>query len=184
MFAISLRIRRIVFCAALCLLAGCGGAGSRAAGASVDSQVQNLRWDIAVVDDDLLVAHLAVGEQRRRVSQTRRDLALARTASAGMLDYRLRLISRDASHADDGLREVKRDVARIERSLAYVARDLARLEREPSAHSGAKVTAALAYGRRELGRLAAAAAACVAEATRLRDQIHGYARQAAALGQK
>jgi hypothetical protein len=180
MFAISLPIRRIVLCAALCLLAGCGAAGSRASGTSLDSELQNLRWDIGVVEDDLFVTRLAVGEQRRRVKQTVADLRAARSAPADLLDYQLGLISKDAGHADDGLRQVKRNAARVELSLAFVARDLARLANaDPPRRDAARITDALAYGRRELRRLSAAAAASLAEATRLRDLIEAYARQAA-----
>jgi hypothetical protein len=179
---VSLPIRPIVVCVALCLVAGCGGAATAPPAHRIDSQLANLRWDVAGVDDDLLVARLAVGEQRRRVRQTLADLRMVRTAPAPMAGRVVGYVANDADHAEAGLRQVEKSVTRVNVGLTYVARDLARLERELDArppHGAARRAAAgLAFGRREIRRIRAASTACVVEATRLRDQIARYAREA------
>ncbi|MHB8643130.1 MAG: hypothetical protein ACYDA3_09630 [Gaiellaceae bacterium] len=171
---------RILFtCAALCLLPGCTASGSRSSFPVLNNEVANLRWDLTVVDDDLLVARLALNEQKRRVRQALADLNLARKAPAQDGGYYIGLVQQDAGHAVDGVRAVENSVTRVDASLSYVRRDLGNLHRvRPTPGQEARLSAALTTGRRAMREATSLAASDLKQASLLRDQIDRYARQA------
>jgi hypothetical protein len=176
-------IRLSLLCAGACLVAGCAG-HSGPSRAHLQDEIQNLGWDIELVQSDLFVAQLDVGEQRRRVRQARADLLLNGTATQTRC-VSAAAVSKDAGHAADGVTAVKNDGARVEVDLAYVARDLTSLDRDLSQSSIGKaererLAKSTAVGRRKVRILEERRADSLRKAIQLLGVIDRYAKQARA----
>jgi hypothetical protein len=136
----------------------------------VQARVTSLVWDIGGVGDDLFVARVDLGEQRRRVHQAVADLSAAadcRSASQ---------IASDARHAADGVVAVRNDVGRAQVSLSYVSRDLRSIARDlgrtpRGTRDADRLARALALGQGAVSRANSTIAASLAEATDLRRRV-------------
>ena len=182
MIARSSLTRSIALFAGVLVVAGCAG-HSAPGRAHLQTEVQNLGWDVAQAESDLIVVRLDIGEQKRRVRQALADLLLTRAAPARARCSTARAASKDAGHAADGLTAVRNDDGRVEVDLAYISRDLASLGRDLRRSSidqneRQQFARFAAHGRREVRTLENQGTASLKEVTHLRDVIDRFVQQA------
>jgi len=143
----------------------------------------NLALDLTGARDDVFVAQLDVGEQRRRVREAAWDLAAAQTASRDEVCRAVAVLTRDDHAARNGVIAVNNDTGRAVNSVAYVVGDLAGLGRlahevRVAPEDRRRLLDALARGRLELKRIRAVLNDSAAVVEQLRARVHEVARQA------